>query len=171
MRAFVAAEVTDRAARERIGAFQRSASGAGKAVELHNLHFTLRFLGEITEESARAAADALKSVRFRPFDVALRGAGSFGRPPRVVWAGTDPDGGQELRRLAETVNGAVGGGADKPFRPHLTILRVKRGRGIDVSGYDGYEWGVQRIDAIKLKRSVLGRDGPTYTDLAEVSAE
>ena len=171
MRAFVAAEVTDRAARERIGAFQRSAGGAGRAVEPHNLHFTLRFLGEITEESARAAADALKSVRFRSFDVALRGAGSFGRPPRVVWVGTDPDGSQGLRRLAGAVNGAVGGGADKPFRPHLTILRVRRGRSIDISGYDGYEWGVQHIDAIKLKRSVLGKDGPAYTDLAEVPAE
>ena len=171
MRAFVAAEVTDRAARERIGAFQQSVGGAGKAVEPHNLHFTLRFLGEITEESARAAADALNSVRFRPFDVALRGAGSFGRPPRVVWAGTDPDGGQELSRLAGEVNGAVGGGADKPFRPHLTILRVKRGRSVDISGYDGYEWGMQHVDAIKLKSSVLGRDGPTYTDLAEVLAE
>ena len=65
----------------------------------------------------------------------------------------------------------MGGSADKPFRPHLTILRVKRGRSIDISGYDGYEWGVQHIDAIKLKRSVLSKDGPAYTDLAEVSAE
>jgi 2'-5' RNA ligase len=170
MRVFVAVEVTDRATRERIGTFRQSAGGAGKAVELHNLHFTLRFLGEITEESARAAADALKSVRFRPFNVALRGAGSFGRPPRVVWAGTDPDGSRELLRLAGAVNDAVGGRADKPFRPHLTILRIKKGQSIDISGYDGYEWGVQHVDAIKLKRSVLGRTGPAYTDLAEVPA-
>ena len=170
VRVFVATEVTDHTIIEKIGAFQQDMKCVGKAVELHNIHFTLRFLGEISEESARAAATALKSIRFGSFDVVLRGAGTFGMPPRVVWAGTDPDSGRNMSGLAEVVNGVLGGSADKPYRPHLTILRVKRGERVDVSGYAGYKWGVQRIDTIKLKRSVLGRSGPTYTDLAEVAA-
>lgn len=171
MRVFVAAEVTDHTIIERIGTFQRRIEAAGKAVEPHNLHFTLRFLGEMSAESARAAAVALGSVRFGRFDVILKGAGTFGRPPRVVWAGTDPDSGQELSALAAAVNHTLGGSADKPFRPHLTILRVKKGRKVDVSGYGGYEWGIQNIDTVKLKSSVLGPAGPAYTDLAEVNAE
>ena len=169
MRVFAAAEVTDHTVLERIGAFQHGIRGAGKAVEPHNLHFTLRFLGEISAESARAAAVALGSVRFKRFDAVLKGAGTFGRPPRVVWAGTDS--GTELSSLAAAVSDALGGSADKPFRPHLTILRVKRGRSVDVSGYSEYGWGVQRIDTVKLKSSVLGPAGPAYTDLAEVAAE
>ena len=169
MRVFAAAEVTDHTILERIGAFQRSIKGAGKAVELHNLHFTLRFLGEISAESARGAAVALGSIKFKPFDIVLKGTGTFGRPPRVVWAGTDS--GTELEALAAAVNGALGGSADRPFRPHLTILRVKGGRKVDLSGHAGYEWGVQRIDTVKLKSSVLGPAGPVYTDLVEVAAE
>lgn len=171
MRVFAAAEVTDHAVMARIGAFQRRMDGAGKAVEPHNLHFTLRFLGEISAESARAATVALGSVRFKRFDAVLKGTGTFGRPPRVVWAGTDPDSGRELSALATVVNEGLGGSADKPFRPHLTILRVKNVRRVDVSGYAKYEWGTQRIDTVKLKSSVLGPAGPVYTDLAEVSAE
>ena len=171
MRVFAAAEVTDPTIIERIGALQRRIGAAGKAVEPHNLHFTLRFLGEISAESARAAAVALKSVRFGPFDIVMQGTGTFGRPPRVVWAGTDPGSGKVLSGLAASVNDALGGSADKPFRPHLTILRVRRGRKVDVSEHAGYEWGVQRIDTVKLKSSVLGPAGPAYTDLAEVAAE
>ena len=169
MRVFVAVDVIDGHARERLASFQRGMDGAGKAVEPHNLHFTLQFLGEISKGAADAAADALQSVKFGAFDVQLRGAGTFGRPPRVVWAGTDPDGGRKLARLADAVGEALGGDR-KPFKPHLTVLRVKRGRRVDVSGYADRAWGTQRVNAIKLKRSVLARTGPTYTDIAEVAA-
>ena len=170
MRVFVAADVTNDAVKARIGAFQQDIRDMGKAVELRNLHFTLQFLGEVSQEAAGAAAEALKSVKFNPFNVELRGAGTFGRPPRIVWAGTDMQGGQGLSDLAGTVGKALGCGDGKPFKPHLTILRVKKRR-IDVSRYTDHIWGMQRIDTIKLKKSVLKNTGPTYTNIAEVAAE
>ena len=167
MRVFAAVEVTDAVIRNRIAAWQREV-GTGKAVEPHNLHFTLHFMGEIQPKDAEAAAEALKLVKFEAFDVRMRGAGVFGRPPRVVWAGTDPRGGQSLSSLADAVRDALGS-PDRPFKPHLTVLRM-RGRSVDVTGHAGREWGVQRVDTVKLKQSVLGPEGPAYTDLAAVVA-
>lgn len=170
MRVFVAAEVDDCAIQERIGAFQQSMGEYGRAVEPHSLHFTLQFLGEISTDVANDVASRLDSVRFSPFDVWLRGTKTFGRPPRVLWAGTDADGGRHLGQLAAAVRHVVGGVADRPFRPHLTILRVKRGCSVDISNHIEQEWGMQHVDTIKLKKSVLASAGPTYTDLVEVHA-
>lgn len=165
MRAFVAAEVTEQSLVDNIVGAQGAIGGRG--VKPENLHFTLRFLGDIDGERALAVAERLKAVEFGPFDVTLRGVGTFGRPPRVVWAGVSDD--APLQGLAAGINRALGEGADKPFAAHLTIARLRRGEGADIERYRDYTWGVQRIDRFKLKESVLGRAGPSYTDIAEVA--
>jgi len=101
-------------------------------VKSANVHYTLRFLGDLepagVEAAKRAAVRAAQSVK--PFRISLGAPGVFPDPrrPRVLWLGAH-EGAAELTGLArglETALGAEGfARADKPFAPHLTLGRVR----------------------------------------------
>ena len=174
LRVFVAVEVNDVSVLEEIGRLQSAMPDVKKFVELHNLHFTLSFLGEVSTDLVERISDKLSRISFKSFDVQLHGIGSFGGR-RIIWVGSDDKGGKNLKELASKVNAALAGcGLEdgKSFRPHLTILRVRRGDiGSMLQRFSNKSWGVQHVGAFKLKQSVLGRGGPTYTDIIKVGAK
>jgi 2'-5' RNA ligase len=98
-----------------------------------NLHLTLKFLGEIPQSSvptlSQAAARAVAGAH--PFSIRLEHTGIFptGGQPRVLWIGIN----DQSKRLAELqtrleVESARAGFANeaRPFRPHLTIARLRQ---------------------------------------------
>ena len=101
-------------------------------VKSANVHYTLRFLGDLepagVEGAKRAAAKAAQAVS--AFRVALGAPGIFPDPrrPRVLWLGAQ-QGAAELTALARALEAALAaeslGRADKPFAPHLTLGRVR----------------------------------------------
>lgn len=99
-------------------------------LEPRNLHVTLQFLGETRTDVASAAAEALAPVGVRPpFRAALGPAGLFPAhgPPRVVWRDVR-DGAAQLAALRQAVGRRLtplGYRPDRPYRPHLTIGRVR----------------------------------------------
>ncbi len=143
-----------------------------KPVEEENLHLTLRFLGEVEEGVVRRVGEALRGIRYPRFSVTLRGLGAFPSPgnPRVIWIGVE-EGGEELRGLRDEIERALRGivpREEESFVAHLTIARVKeRARGaIEIlKEYGDYEFGKVDVNEFKLKRSVLTRKGPIYTDI------
>lgn len=153
-----------------------------KAVEPHNLHFTLSFLGQVPDDAqapiAAALVEAARGVA--PFRAHLRGVGAFpsARRPRVVWAGVDDP--RPLAALATRVREALAArglaGDDKDFRAHLTLARVKSERAPDelvhflrVHGQDElYDIDVREV---RLYKSVLAPTGPTYEPLASAALE
>jgi 2'-5' RNA ligase len=179
MRAFIAVDAPSGAVND----LQRGiASAAGwnpkdaKPVEPENFHFTLIFLGEISDPDAVKAA--LSGLRFEPFAITYTGVGAFPRPSsaRVVWVGVDPQGEQKLTNLANDVIAKVSGlgfKPDKPFSPHLTIFRARGGRQIalDVSRYSGRTFGSSTIDSVHLKKSELTPAGPVYSNIYTKDAE
>lgn len=91
------------------------------------LHVTVQFLGN--PEAARIAGllplvDAL-AARHRPFELGLRGAGTFitARAPSVLWLGIDGalEALQALHTDAATSLGAL---EVRDYRPHLTLARA-----------------------------------------------
>src|ERR1700751_1027756 len=67
-------------------------SGIPKArwVDPGNLHLTLRFIGEISEDLAADVDDALIQLRARRFSLQLAGTGVFGGDrPRSLWVGVE----------------------------------------------------------------------------------
>ena len=100
-----------------------------------NLHYTLRFLGELGEDGARRAAEAATeaAAKSRAFAAALGGLGAFPDPrrARVLWIGMS-EGGEALVALARDLDRALAkrgfGAPDKPFSPHLTLGRVREPR-------------------------------------------
>ena len=64
--------------------------------------------------------------------------------------------------------------SDKPFKPHLTIFRVKNKIG-DISKkierFKETNLGKDVISELKFKQSILTPNGPIYSDLKVVNAQ
>lgn len=176
MRVFVAVEVSNSQIIDKISKFQIGLGINGKPVEPHNLHFTLQFLGELSENQVEKVKEELQRIEFFNFAVNFKGIGAFPKMkfPRVIWIGTDEKGGNELVNLAEKVQNSLaslGFKSDKPFKPHITIFRIKNKIGDitkELQKFESLEFGLQEITNFKLKQSVLTPEGPIYSDLTEI---
>ena len=179
MRVFVAIEITDEIVIDSIRKFQDELKIEAKPVEPQNFHFTLQFLGEISQDILLKITKALEKIEFSSFDIVLKGTGVFPKPsfPRVIWVGSDEKGGDLLIQLSKKVVKALeplGFLQDKPFKPHITVFRIKKKIG-DISkeleSKKMTDFGIQKISNIKLKKSELTSSGPIYSDLMEVKAK
>lgn len=100
---------------------------------LHNVHLTLRFLGETTSAQAQLLAADLAEMtkRQEPFKLALGHVGGFPnlRQPRVLWLGVEGDI-KQLNALQVVVEQCVqraGFPAEtRAFSPHITLARASR---------------------------------------------
>lgn len=108
----------------------RDALPAASWVKSENYHVTLAFIGEQLESVASPIETQLQSsVRERHFSAEVRGAGFFPnvRRARVAWIGLAP--GEQFSELATEVREALRRAHvpfdEKPFKPHLTIARLK----------------------------------------------
>jgi 2'-5' RNA ligase len=99
-------------------------------VKPHQLHVTLRFMGQTPVEELPAVRERLARAQVRSFDLHLEGVGTF--PPvagkaRVLWLGLEPK--RELSELAREIDDRVGdlglrpGEKRRAFTPHLTLAR------------------------------------------------
>ena len=177
MRTFVAVEITDQGILDSIKNIQSKLNIQAKPVELQNMHFTLLFLGEISDEMAQRVQNELKTIQFDSFDINFEGIGAFPKPKfaRVIWIGVK-NGAEQLVELAKKVEeklSPLGFQSDKEFKPHMTIFRIKNK--IDditdeLKKYSNTNFGSQKVIEIKFKKSVLTPNGPIYTDLQVIKA-
>ncbi len=147
-------------------------------VKRENMHITLKFLGNTDQTTLERIAERLKSkINLNPFFLEISGLGAFPgeRNPRVVWAGTG-DGAENMKQLASIVDNTAGKFGfrreRRPFVPHSTIARVKRTTGETralikdvIRKYSDANFGKFMVEAIKIKKSTLTREGPIYEDL------
>ena len=115
------------------------APGDGIAwVKPANLHYTMRFLGDLEPARVAAAGRAVRKAAsaqgVAPFPVRLGGPGAFPGParPRVLWLGAVA-GAAPLTLLAGGLEAALEregfARSDRPFTPHLTTGRVRQAAG------------------------------------------
>ena len=179
MRTFVAVEICNESTLNAIAKLQSELKIKAKPVSKENMHFTLLFLGEISDDMAPKIMESLSSVSFNPIEMKLIDVGAFPNPrsPRVVWIGVDKDAAKNLVALAVQVEEKLcplGFRSDKPFKPHLTIFRIKD-RMNDISHelnkFRSVEVGHETISELKFKKSILTPTGPIYSDLQVVKAK
>jgi 2'-5' RNA ligase len=148
-----------------------------KFVEPENVHLTLKFLGEIPEAKARKVAETVSEMSFKPFSFLVEGVGVFPSPsrPNVVWAGIT-DGVADLAAVFEDLEGRLSRlGFERErrrFSPHLTVCRVRSGRNraqlvAELNQLEDMVFGSVKVDRVTLKKSVLTRQGPVYTNVAK----
>lgn len=179
MRAFVAVEIQDDTILDAIAKIQSDFKIKATPVNKKNMHFTLLFLGEISEETVANVKNALATISFKKIEVGFTHVGAFpnSRSPRVIWIGVDEQSSKQLVDLAAQVEKKLeplGFKPDKPFKPHLTIFRVKN-RIDDISGtierFKKVDLGKYTMTELKFKQSVLTPSGPVYSDLQVVLAQ
>ncbi len=143
-------------------------------VKTENLHYTLRFLGEVGEDGARRVADAARKAAsgVAPFEAALGSLGAFPDPrrARVLWAGLER-GGPELEALSRALDQGLAsfGRPDRQFSAHLTIGRIRE-PGPDWTGrlQDARIEGEARrfrVETLSVVQSQLNPKGSIYTIL------
>lgn len=179
MRAFLAFEVADGVI-ERIRTAEEGLGRTGADVTLvskENLHFTVKFLGDVHENVVGEIDRRMKDLSLKGTEVRVQGIGVFPDPqrPRVVWAGVAPQDGPSLvalsKTIIETLDG-IGRPEDHDFRPHITIGRVRTPRNREalaefVERNKSLDFGATTIGTLKLKSSVLTPQGPIYSDVRE----
>ena len=149
------------------------------------IHLTIKFLGEIDE----GTVDPLRSSISAAIDgwpvseVPLGTIGAFPRiqAPRALWIGPpadwDPsDEAKSVLELAARIDAACEKFAvprdSHPWRPHLTLARVRVGErdvgsALEINGLTTrtHDFGVVHIDGITLMKSEMRPDGPVHTPL------
>jgi len=141
-----------------------------------NLHLTLQFLGERTQDELAEIGQIMLSVAKKKnyFNVKLEGLGAFPNPrrPRVLWIGlTPPNKLIELNTFLSDKLAQHGILPERqPFRPHLTLGRFKdhQAKAISLCPFLTQECGTMRIDSMVLYGSHLTAKGAIHTPLATV---
>jgi 2'-5' RNA ligase len=176
MRAFVAIDLEDgcRAKASKIIESFSEAGGDVKFVEPQNLHITLKFLGDVSEDDVkRIESSLLNGVKMmKPFKISLKGVGYFGSPKniRTIWIGIE-NGRDGLISLSNMVNECLKDiFSMEGASPHLTIGRVRSAKNREaimdeINSMKDVKIGEMAVSEIKLKSSTLTKTGPVYEDV------
>jgi 2'-5' RNA ligase len=153
-----------------------------KWTDTSNIHLTIAFLGDTEEKTIKAIISMLedKCKGFGQFELILKGSGIFRNlnDPRIIWTGIDPS--DELIKLnSHIMNGLKELGIkmeDRPFKPHLTIGRIKHLNDIDslkaaIEEFQNYEIQLVPINEVVLFESILLSTGPVYKPIIKVMLE
>ncbi len=178
MRVFVAIEL-EQPLKTSLGKLTDALSAFRKDVRWvkpHQMHLTLKFLGEVADDRVPALCDAAREVAAAstPFTLELDRCGCF--PPkgkvRVIWGGTDSCPGELLDCAArgEDAYENLGFARERrPFAAHMTVGRVRddRSDGRMRDAIDALEINRARqsVDSITVIQSVLGPAGASYSAL------
>jgi 2'-5' RNA ligase len=170
-RLFIAAPLPEAVA-ARLAALGGGVPGA-RWVPEHNLHITLRFIGEVDGRLAGDIAETLAEVDGQGLEAAIEGVDIFGsrRDARVLYAGVTPK--DPLKRLRDKIEAALQRDGlpaeERKFHPHVTLARL-RGAPPDRIGRFLQENGLLMsppfgIEDFILYESIRGHDGAVYHEL------
>ena len=182
LRAFIAVEIPAEI-RETVckatAPLQKGAGSAVRWVPMQNMHFTLKFLGDVSAKNVEMLSQMLRAEAdlFHCFDLRFGGLGSFPnlKRPRVIYIGIQaPPILEALQRGIESASRRLGyESEERSFSPHLTIGRVKQNvtateqqtirRALEETRIDSL--GSARVDSVHLYKSDLEPTGSVYTRL------
>jgi len=182
IRAFIAAELPE-AAVSYIADIQeklRSYRFKLRWVDPGNIHLTLKFLGDISQNETGRIGDIISdsAKSYRPMQFSIKGLGVFPgvKKARVIWSALkgDTDVLAQLQNTLEEKIAASGFPRDKrPFKGHLTLARAKIPIPAEkvihaMQEISGLESEAFQIDTVTLFRSDLRPSGAVYTELKRV---
>lgn len=153
-----------------------------------NLHLTLKFLGNVSVADIPRVSDAVASATksVSSFELTFSGCGTFpphGRPS-VLWLGAGSSGilpassaqpgPSELDRLYSSIdNGLAEVGfphESRPFRPHLTIARLRQSQGArqlaELHKSLGFPPIQLDVSEVVVFKSELLKDGAKHTAIS-----
>jgi len=146
----------------------------GKFTEDENLHLTLKFLGEISEEQVIEVKKRLTEIKFKEFFAEISEIGVFNKDfNKIIWIKLNGKGIWDLQKqIDDKLKDFFP--VESRFMSHITIARVK-----NVSNKSGFLEYLKSIKPQKiqflvkefsLKKSELASVGPKYEDLEVYSS-
>ena len=175
MRVFVAVGISQKAKDEIRKIQNQLPKFDGKFTETENLHLTLKFLGEVSNEDIEEVKKRLREIRFNKFKTEINHLGFFdNQKPEsykrelIVWLHLD-----NCEKLQDKVDEALSGlfEEEKRFMSHLTIARVKnvKNKKEFLDKLEKIKINKIKFDVkdFRLKKSVLTKKGPVYEPIEE----
>lgn len=176
MRSFVAVDIPGRV-KKKLAALQDELRAKeickGKFVAPENMHITLKFLGDISEEEVKQVKEKLEFVEKERFEAEIVKLGCFRRKFDVVlFAEVRAPG---LFELQKKVDEKLLNMFDRNnrFKAHLTLARVKRVHDEkELERFLGKHTSSKfSVDSFSLYKSDLGPEGPVYKRLMKKRLE
>jgi len=167
MRTFVAVEIPEEVRKKIIKIQNQMPKFEGKFTEPENLHLTLKFLGNIDDETLSEVKKRLKKIKFSKFDAKIDFIDVFSPDYiKIVWLHIET-----CAELHKAVDDALSDlfPTEHRFMSHLTIARVKH-----IEDREEFLDKVQtikipetkfRVDKFYLKKSTLTKPQPKYETL------
>lgn len=140
-----------------------------------NIHITLKFFGDTTEDEKSTLIKALTELcrDFSPFNICIEKSGVFPniKLPRVVWLGIKDLGENIIKIQSATEENLFSLGFEKEgksFAPHLTIARIGNNKDENIRNFireillakiKSSDFVVNRI---VLFKSILKKEGAAY---------
>ncbi len=151
--------------RQVVNTWKERVEGEVRWIPEENWHWTLHFFGEVKERVAEQIAEIYAGVLqdVAALEVRVEGWGAFpeARRPRVLFL--EMQAAQEVRRLKEALDRQLRkhriSWDVKPFRPHLTVARVRGPLRIRDFAYAGFAVDIRRV---ALMQSILRPTGAKY---------
>ena len=185
IRAFVAIEIGDAARAACAELIQRMRLMPARVtwVRPENLHLTLRFLGDVSEDQIATLAAQIRPelALLASFDATLRGVGVFPHPrrPSVIWTGFESANSDvaAIQPIVEHAASAIGLTPEtRPFVPHVTLGRVRResqkgGVFAVLESVNPFATDAFTVDAVSLFSSELTPQGVRYTRLHRLTLD
>jgi 2'-5' RNA ligase len=180
IRCFIALDISDQIKRDCTDIIDRLKEHDAdvKWVRADTMHLTLKFLGRTRENILPKIQECLFNVvlSYNPFYIRIYAMGIFPnrKNPRVIWVGIEES--DMLKRLhidIENTMAPLGFTKEqRPFKPHLTLGRVRSRKGIlhvvhDLDTFKDKEFGNIHVKQIKLMKSDLKHQGAIYSCLYE----
>ncbi|MEM0149532.1 MAG: RNA 2',3'-cyclic phosphodiesterase [Candidatus Micrarchaeaceae archaeon] len=173
-RAFIAIDIPERIKKELSAVDFGDVEGL-KPVGSSSMHITIFFLGYITEQQIAKVISAMDSISMRKFAIGIKGIGVFTQSdPRVIYAAIN-EGRSEISSIFDGMRSYIASCCrieSRAFVPHVTIARIKHQSSSNAeaanrlaSAYKSKDFGIFECDSIKLKKSVLGESGPSYSNI------
>ena len=147
--------------------------------EATQMHLTLGFFGDVSEDVDLALREKLSAIEFGAFFLPITRAGTFPPkgPPKIIWIGVGrghPHLFQVHKRVQEA---ALAAGIEpelRPWHPHITIARCRDVAPQSIrkflqSNVD-LDAGMIRVEALHLYSSKLTPAGPIHTRELTISA-
>ncbi|HUU78947.1 MAG TPA: RNA 2',3'-cyclic phosphodiesterase [candidate division Zixibacteria bacterium] len=184
IRAFFAVDIEDKDITQKIVSIQKDLedpNGRINFVAKENLHFTLKFLGDIEESIVPKLQSEFEKIASPSFSIELKGMGCLPSFEYINAIYIDiTNGNNELSILAKKIEEICSQfnlrKEKRPFKCHLTIGRVKKigNKSTLVNKIKQNKeefFGSVKITNFRLKKSVLEPTGPNYTNLFEIKLE
>lgn len=148
-----------------------------KKTTIHQMHLTLVFLGDCSEEEKEEIHKKLSETKFIPFEMIIEGLGAFPNEsaPRIIWAGVRQN--AALMNLQETISDRLKGHLKSKhtdsYIPHITLARKKSRKGINPIEKKNLQKEtvhlVENVESFQLKQSILKSSGSEHRILYRYS--